>query len=443
MRAYLLETGRRVSPFDEPVGAMPVHNRSLRDHQIGILESLGCQVQAIDDLRQAREQPCLLVYDDIYFTYHAVAKFLAAARRRQREQAASPAAKGVSSSPADCRSRPGNFAAALPLSPLTQRFVPSFQGRTVEQNDGTKCHVYDFYLLHEWDPEIPPSDQASPLSIPHYVSLRRWRVNRHFDPSGSYSLPMSTVALCPVRHWSSVLAANILGMPSCLFRSASASPYRAATLPLRMLWRGGSLWPSRLRGKIYLAGRGCKVHPTAHVEWAVLGNGVRIGPNAVVRGAVLGNRVEIGPGALVELSTLGEKATVNGGATVRSCVVGDEGHMGAAFTQLSLVGRGAALCPTSGIFDFNLRANVNVGFEGRTVSCGSRLLGGCLGHGAFLGADVFLASGQELPNGCVLVRSPRDIVSDLTQALPAGVVRVDRGRPRHRPADGSLRIQPG
>jgi carbonic anhydrase/acetyltransferase-like protein (isoleucine patch superfamily) len=433
MQAYILETGRRVSPFDEPVGAMPVHNRSLRDHQTSILQSLGCQVEVIDDLRQVRQKPCLLVYDDVYFTYHAVAKFLAVARHHGRK------AEG-----ADKHAKAGNFAAALSDSLLTQRFVPSFQGRTVQQANGTNCHVYDLYYLGDWDPEIPPGDQAELVTIPHHVSVRRWRVNRHFEPSGSFSLPMSTVALCPMQHWSCLLAANILGMPSHILRSASAASVRTATLPLRMLWRAGSFWPSRLRGKIYLAGRGCKVHPTAHVEWAVLGRGVRIGPNAVVRGAVLADRVEIGPGAVVEMSTLGEKASVNAGTTVRSCVVGDEGHMGSFFTQLSVVGRGAALCPASGIFDFNLRSNVTVAFEGRTVSCGSRLLGGCLGHGAFLGAEVIMASGQELPNGCVLVRSPRDIVSDLNQALPQGVVRVDRGRPRNRPSpDGSLRIQPG
>lgn len=433
MKAYLLETGRRVSPFDEPVAEMPVHNRRLRDHQVGILESLGCQVQVIDDLRQAREQPCLLVYDDIYFTYHAVARFLAVARRRQKQTLASPTKPGQR-----------NFAAALPVSPLTQRFVPSFQGRTVQDGDGQSCHVYDLYYLHDWNPETPPGDQAELISIPHYVTVRRWRVNRHFDPSGSYSLPMSTVALCPMQHWSSLLAANILGTPSHLFRTASASMCRTATLPFRMLWRAGGIWPSRLRGKTYLAGPGCKVHPTAHVEWAVLGRGVRIGPNAVVRGAVLGDRVEIGPGAQVEMTTMGEKATVNGGATVRSCVMGDEAHMGAYFTQLSVLGRGAATCPASVIFDFNLRSSVSVSFEGRNVNCGSRLLGGCLGHGAFLGAEVLMASGQELPNGCILVRSPRDVVGDATQSLPSGVVRVDRGRSRNRPAAGdSLRVQPG
>lgn len=432
MQAYILETGRRVSPFDDPVGDMPVHNRRLRDHQQSILEDLGCEVAVIEELRQARRQPCVLVYDDVYFTWHAAQRFLAVARRRGEavKRSGSPTGRG-------------NFAAALPVSPLTQRFVPSFQGRTVEQADGGSLHAYDFYYLTDWDSGLPASDQAELISIPHYVTVRRWRVNRHFDPSGSFSLPMSTVAMCPVQHWSSLLPANILGMPSFVLESAKKSMLRTATLPMRILWRAGSAWPSALRGKTYLAGPGCKVHPTAHVEWSVLGSGVRIGPNAVVRGAVLADRVEVGPGALVELSTLGEKATVNANVTVRSCVVAEEGHLGAYFTQLSVLGRGAAMCPASGIFDINLRGNVSVSFEGRTVSCGSRLLGGCLGHGALLGAEVPLASGQEMPNGCILVKHPRDVVGDLNQTLPANVVRLDRGRPRKRATDATLRMQPG
>lgn len=432
MQAYILETGRRISPFDQPVGEMLVHNQRLRDHQTGILRELGYQVEVIDDLRQARQQPCLLIYDDVYFTHHAAARFIALAHRGQREKG--PGAR---------RNSPGNFSAALPVSPLTERFVPSFQGRTVPGADGNGLRAYDFYYLREWDAGRAPADQAEPLVVPHYVTQRRWRVNRYFDSSGSYTLPMSTVAFCPVHHWSSLLAANVLGMPSHFLRSAAAAKYRVATLPLRLLWRAGSVWPYRLRGKLYLAADGCKVHPTAHVEWAVLGRGVRIGPNAVVRGAVVGDRVEIGAGALVEMSTLAEKATVNGGAAVRSCVVGNEGHLGSFFTQLSVLGNGAVLCPASGIFDFNLRSNVSVQFEGRNVSSGSRLLGGCLGHGAFLGAEVLMASGQELPNGCVLVKSPRDLVGDVNQTLPAGVVRVDRGRPRHRAAGASLRVQGG
>lgn len=419
MQAYLLETGRRISPFDELVGEMRVHNRRLREHQTAILESLGCQVRVIDDPTAARASPCLMVHDDLFFTHHAAARFLSAVRQRERGRA-SPDGPGQT-----CR---GNFGAALKVSPLTERFVPSFQGRRVEANGGLRA--YDLFYLRQFDSTMPLADQIEVLPIPHRLTIRRWRVNRYFDPSGSFSLPMSRVAMCPVQHWSSLLAANILGMPSFVLRSLSQLPMKTAMLPLSVVWRAGSFWPSRLRGKLYLAGRGCKVHPTAHVEGAVLGRGVRIGPNAVVRGAVLADRVEIGPGAIVECSTLGEKVTVNGNVTLRSCVVGDEANIGALFTQLSVVGRGAALCPTSAMFDFNLRGSVNVSFDGRTVASGSRLLGGCAGHGAFLGADVVMAPGQELPNGCILVRTPREVVGDVRQGTPPGILRMDRAAAR-------------
>jgi carbonic anhydrase/acetyltransferase-like protein (isoleucine patch superfamily) len=413
MKAYLLQTGRSVSPFDEPVGELRVHNRPLREHQTDLLSRQGLEVEPIDDLRQATDRPCVLLHDDLYLTHHALAGFLRLARKRQRR-------------------KPGNLGAALAVSPLTEHFSPNFQGRIVSGSDGENLRAYDLYLLTDWDANAPLDEQVTWTPIPHPLTVRRTRVNRYFDPSGSFSLPMSTVALCPLRHWSSLLAAHLLGMPSCMMRAAHATGLGLATLPGRIAWRAGSAWPSRLRGKLYLAGRGCKVHPTAHVEWAVLGRGVRIGPNAVVRGAVLDDRVEIGPGAIVEMSTLGEKATINGNVTLRSCVVGEEANVGAYFTQLSVIGRGAALCPGSALFDFNLRGNVSVSFQGRTVSSGSRMLGGCIGHGAFLGAEVQMASGHELPAGCILVRSPRDVVGDVRQSLPADVVRVDRGPRRRR-----------
>lgn len=413
MKAYLLQTGRTVSPFDEPVGELRVHNRPLREHQAELLSRQGLEIVPIDDLRQATERPCLLVHDDLYFTHHALAGFLRMAKKRRQ-----------------CK--PGNLGAALAMSPLTEYFSPSFQGRIVPSGDGQNLRVYDLYYLTDWDANAPLDEQVTWTLLPHPLTIRRTRVNRYFDPSGSFSLPMSTVALCPLRHWSSLLAAHLLGMPSHIVSAAKAAGLGLATLPARIGWRAGSLWPSRLRGKLYLADQGCKVHPTAHVEWAVLGRGVRIGPNAVVRGAVLDDRVEIGPGAIVEMSTLGEKVTINGNVTVRSCVVGDEANVGAYFTQLSVIGRGAALCPGSALFDFNLRGNVSVNFQGRTVSSGSRMLGGCVGHGAFLGAEVQMASGHELPAGCILVRSPRDVVGDIGQSLPPGVVRVDRGHRRRR-----------
>jgi carbonic anhydrase/acetyltransferase-like protein (isoleucine patch superfamily) len=428
MQAYILESERRIAPFDEPPGAMRIHNRSLRETQERLLKALGCQVAVIGDLEAIGAKPCLLVRDDVYFTYHALAGFLKMVRRLRGEAQPRSAGDGP---------RRKNWRAALACSMLTEYFSPTFQGRPISGPGDNAYRAYDLYYFEDYDPGVALEDQAELAPIPHRVAVRRWRVNRYFDPSGSASLPMSLVALCPIQHWAALVTANLLGLPSQLLQTAKANPWATLTLPLRTVLRAGSLRPAYLRGKLYWAGRGSKVHPSAHVESSVLGRNVRIGPGAVVRGAVLADRVEIGPNAIVECTSLGEKATVNGGVTLRSCVVGQEANVGAYFTQLSVIGRGAALCPSSGTFDFNLRGNVAVGFQGRTISSGSRTLGSCLGHGAFLGAEVTLASGQELPNGCILVRNPRDVVGDLAQGLPPGVLRLDRGRRSPRVAGDS------
>ena len=75
---------------------------------------------------------------------------------------------------------------------------------------------------------------------------------------------------------------------------------------------------------------------------------------------------------------------------------------------------------------------MRVAHEGHSVPSGSRLLGGCLGDRAFIGPDVHLVCGQEVPNDCVLVQSPRGLVRDV-ENLPENVVRMDRaGRDKQR-----------
>ncbi|HUY87246.1 MAG TPA: hypothetical protein VMV10_00780 [Pirellulales bacterium] len=428
MQAYILNGERRIAPFEEPPGALRIHNRSLRETQQELLAAAGCRTEAIDDLRAIRIQPCLLVHDDLYFTGHALRGFLKAVRRRLRHDAKKKTAEG---------SAPRNFRAALACSMLTEHFSPTFQGRRASGPDGQELRAYDLYYLEDHDDACAVEDQAELLPIPYRLMVQRWRANRYFEPSGSTSLPMSLVALCPIQHWAALITANLLGLPGCMVQTARRRLWSTLGLPLRTALRAGSLRPAYLRGKLYWAGRGCKVHPSAHVEWTLLGNHVRIGPGAVVRASVIADRVEIGPNAIVDGCSIGEKTTINGNVTLRSCVVGEEANVGAYFTQLSVIGRGAALCPSSGTYDFNLRGNVPVAFQGRSVTSGSRMLGSCLGHGAFLGAEVTLASGQELPNGCILVRNPREVVGDVSRNLPSGVLRLDRGRRRSRPAGGN------
>ncbi len=401
MHAYILNVGRAVAPFGRPVDQVKVHNRPLGELQEEILTALGCACRRIDALEQIADFTCVVLDDDLYFTVAAMRGFLRAARRRG-----------------------GGSRAALATSELTERFAPAFQGPQVEAPDGTPCRAYRCFYLEARDPGRTLEAQTQLLPIPHRRTRLRVRVNRYFEPSGRLVLPIAPVFLTPIGHWSSLLAANIAGMPGYFIETLRRRPLAAATLPLRMLLRAGSVRPSRLLGKLYLAGRGCQVHAGAHVEAAILGRRVRIGPGAVVRGCIVGDYAEIGPGAVVEACTLGNEVIVNGNVLVRCCTADTGAGLGAFFSQFSVLGSGAVLCPDSGIFDFRFRGDVHVACEGRTVPSGSRLLGGCLGDRAFLGPGVRLLAGQELPNDCILVPNPRTTVCGLHRDLPPNVVRM-------------------
>lgn len=436
-QAYILQTGRMIAPFDRPVGTMPVHNLTLAQWQQQVWERLGLKVDCIAGQEQIRRLPCVVIADDLYFTFSAAARFLKQLRRHLRAKAA------LRSAPAGA-TEPSGFRAALPCSELTERILPGFQGEETHLPEGRACRAYDCYGLWDVDPRRPLAEQVKLSCVSAPQTRIRLRAARAFEPSGKFSIPISPVFMMPIRHWAALVAANLLGMPGLLLDQLRCRPLSTALLPWRALWRAGSLRPGRLAGKLYLAQRGCQVHPTAHVEGAVLGQRVRIGPNAVVRGCVLGPRSEIGPGAVVEGCTLGSEVTVNGNVVLRCSVVGDRASVGCFFNQFSLIGADAVLCPDSGILDFRLRGEVQVHFQGRSVPSGSRLLGGCLGDGAFLGPGVKLLAGQEVPPGTILVPSPRHLVRRPRDSLPPGVLRLDRPTaasswPREADATGQRR----
>lgn len=410
MFAYLLQTGRTISPFGEPVGQTKVHNLPLQDYQRQVLQRLGLQVEFASDLGQIKQFPCLVVEDDLYFTYQAMARFL----RLAKVQHESPLGHG-------------NFCAALGASELTEQFAPAFQGEPIDCG-GQSLRTYGCYYLGHFDDRLSVSQQSQPLCVPYRLRRIRVRANRYFEPSGRFSLPISQVFMVPIRHWSSLLSANVLGMPgfvSLLLRDRWPA---ALLLPLRMIWRSGSLRPARWLGKSYLAGRRCRIAASAHVEASVLGDRVRIGPNAVLRGCIVGDEAEIGPGAVLEGCTLGARATVNGNVLLRCCVADDEASVGSFFSQFTLIGRGAVMCPDSGMFDFQLKGSVRVMHNGQSVPSGSRLLGGCLGHRAFLGPHARVLCGQEIPNDCILVENPRELIRNVHGGLPESIVRLDEGR---------------
>jgi len=406
MRAYILSRGRTIAPFGDPVSELPIHETTLGQHQARLLAAAGHACERIETLEQIREFPCLVVEDELYFTAQALHNFVRAAQQ------------GWESAPEE------NYQAALVASLLTEHHYPGFLEPVRDLRDGPPARPYGLFALCRLDSAIPLADQSQLLAIPHRFRTEKARVSPWFADKGIFQFPVSTVALYPVRHWSSLLAANQLGFYDFFLGQLRRRWGHVLTWPVRLPLRAGSLRPSLLRGKMYLAGRRCKIHPTAQLEGCVLGDNVRVGPNAILKYCVLGSQTQIGAAAIVEGCNFGPRTVVNAQVVLRGCVGFDDSAFGTMLTQLTVVGRGAVLCPISKPYDFHLLRTIKVHADQRSYDTGSRFLGICLGHRAFLGPEVNVTFGQAIPNDCVLVINPHAVLRNLRK-LPPHIVRVD------------------
>lgn len=407
MQAYILKTDHLIAPFMRPARQLRVHNVPLGSWQETVLASLGCDVEWIESVQRIRKFPALVVHDNLFATQQALKTFLRQARQAK-----------------------GNRRAALDTSLLTEQMVPALQGPLLPGADGNSLRAYDSYYLEQLDAAQPLDKQTPLLPISHHVRLRRFRANGQFEASRRFTLPVSSVFMIPVRHWAALLAANLLGMPGFFLHTARRRWAELLLMPLLAACRSQSVFPGGWRAKTYLPGRRCSVAASAHVEASILGRNVRIEPQAVVRNSVLGDFVEVRAGAVVDGCSLGPEVIVEMGSRLRGCVVEQGACVGTRFVQLSMFGQESVICPGAGITDFVLRGTVKIDVDGRKISSGSRYLGGCLGEGVFLGPNVGLPGGIQIPNGCQLIPNPRMAVTDAAASLPQHVLRVDRGRRR-------------
>jgi acetyltransferase-like isoleucine patch superfamily enzyme len=238
-------------------------------------------------------------------------------------------------------------------------------------------------------------------------------VARHMTPLREPRLPITDRVLIRIDHWVNLWAAN-LSVPA----AANARSKKLKWRLLRLAFKARSLnqW-SVLRASNRI-GKGCDIHPTAYIENSVIGRGTQIGAGAVVRGALIGNYCRVLNRATVELCVLGDGAHVMNGCTVQFAVLYPGHHTMSNRLSFSLCGRDTFVGDGVTLDDFRVDGEtVRVLKDGVSVDSGMTFLGGCLGHGAYLGAGCVLAPGRAVPNGWRVSRKTGVITS--TRTAPA------------------------
>jgi carbonic anhydrase/acetyltransferase-like protein (isoleucine patch superfamily) len=369
MRAYITSTRSLLEPFGDHPQDCLVGNRTLRDMQALALRKVGIEPVHVADAKAIQDsQPHLILEDRLFFTPELIAAFLARSRRL--------------STSTRCAIKPGLVATT---ASVPTQGVPSIAGGFVYElrYEPGQAHTEPTQVL------IDPEQDFEPMPV-----------SRHMCPDREPRLPVSDLLLVRIDHWVNLWAANLCVLIADLARLKKGK-LRLMTLALQA--RSLNKW--KVLRKTNVIGRGCDIHPTAYVEGSYIGDGSQIGAGAVVRSAIVGAQCRIMNRSTVEFGVLGEGAHIMNGCTAQFAVLYPGALQMSNLVSLSLCGRDSFIGDGATLTDFRFdRSPVKVLKNGAAVDTGIIFLGGCLGHGAYLGAGCLLAPGRAVPNGWRITR---------------------------------------
>ena len=218
--------------------------------------------------------------------------------------------------------------------------------------------------------------------------------------------------LMHVRHWTHLWLLNLLVLGTRLLEAFTANKLM---LVLRAL-SAFSLNRHRIASRFVIKGKGCDIHPTATVQGCILGDKVTIGPYSIVQGCVLGDGVKLSEQSIAIGSVFGEGVSTCPRGWSKLCVVYPQASTGRM--QACLIGRKVFMASLAYFFDVKFEGTIKVWHEGRLEDTGMNFLGGCVGHEAIIGPDVWLASGREVPNGATVLKNPGEVIYHIDPSLP-------------------------
>ncbi len=384
VRVYVEPSGRRVSPFDDPVSEVLIANRPLGDWLAEAITTAG--LERIDQL----QPPCLVVPDTLFTTPEVLRRFV----------------KGAEG---------GDAVLVLAASTFGERSTALQPGVTALES-GWRFTAIRFVSGRDEpavDVVIDPEEQVIELDVP-----------AAFTEGQTPSLALATHPVMTVHHWSHILGAT---QASGAAELRAIPKWKGALRLLGAAIRARSINKWKVMARLNTIGKGCDIHPTAVVEGSTLGEGVTVGPFARVLFSRLGDGASVMPGAHVEASTLGEGAAVAQMCGVRACVLYPEAFSGSGMTQVAVLGRRAVTTAGTYMIDLNLEREIRVPLDGELHGSGTQFLGCAIGHRARIGTGVWMASGREIPNDAVVVRDPDLVIQRIGPGVGEGTWTCRQG----------------
>lgn len=425
MRALIVDTGRRISPFGDSPREAAFAAATVGEAVDQALARRGFAITRLahDAPAPADDGPMVLLAEHTYVSDKALGDFLELVLGTDRVERLAFAA-----TPSSDYTRPVSSVHVSSLDPSGPGAV-SAKAKGVEAA-ATARIAYDCFFVPKG--KLPRAGSAgevldavrasaSPRVVPKREIGIPVRMPLLGDPeSTTMVFPVTSSVACHVEHWVHVLWLNHLAFGIRWMEIARAHKVWSGARALAAFpYSRAAFLRSFVR-----RGKNVRIHPSAHVEASILGDNVTIGARATVRNSILGDGVEVGDHASVIASTVGARAFV----TPKSFVVWSTAYPESVATnlkmQMCVLGHRAAVSTWAGMIDAKFKGHIAVLHDGEQKTTERSFLGSCIGHDAFVGAKVLIHPGREVPNGVHIAMRPDEIISEIPPGLEPGVPMV-------------------
>ncbi len=399
---YICRTRETIAPFGDPVGQSQVMQETLSETQQRAARRFGLQPVFVDSPAEARERPCLITTDAVYFSERALGTFLSQLARR-----------------------PGGAAAALRRCVSVEHALPLQDVRQEDWEGPAARVVYDLWYLSEGDLPARVEDLRSaldgrcpPLVIPMKERVIPLRLPSLLEEERILQYPLTSTVIVHVSHWTHLLWLSQLSLGVAGMEYFRAHRLRSIGKVLWAFLRRLSLNRYKLLSGLNVVGPGARIHPTAYLEASILGAGVQVGAGACIRNSLVGDNVIVGDHAVVLNSVVGRDCFLTDRFFLVSSLCYPGSTLGNVRTQMAVIGREVYLHGWCGLLDAKFIGDIKVRHRGRTEGTGRSFLASCIGHRAVLGAKVLIHPGREIPNDLLLVSRPEDVIAEVPPDIP-------------------------
>ncbi|MFC1949816.1 hypothetical protein ACFLW0_06570 [Chloroflexota bacterium] len=365
MKAYIIESNKKLDPFNEHPRDCLIGNQKLGEIQESILKDLGLQLITISDTAQIEDTDEHIAFtDSLYFSKELLTDFIAQSRIKKQRTV--------------CALKPGTF---------TLRTVVATQDVKIS-DDSVEYGLY-----------YSPADNSQGTMVPVVMEtdqlIEGVPIPEHIFGIPEYTLPLNEKLVIQIDHWTNLWSANICSILMEVARIKKGS--RLRLLGLAMKARSTNQW--KVLRQMNNIGHNCDIHPKAYIEGSTIGDNVTVGAGTVIRECKVASNTFIENNVTLNFSVVGEGCYIGDGSMIRYSVL-NPGTFILGVLSCSMLGRDTFIGGGALIGDFRIdKKPIVVLKNGQPVDTGNIFIGSCLGHGVYMAAGCTVAPGRTIPNG--------------------------------------------